>query len=179
MGLQPNLSGRSVEIDLRGIQEGTHPLVLDGRGASLTIDAAASQRLHGYRFEGTLTFEGQDCRVRGSLSGALETACDRCLARFDREVRAELDTRVVVSRLAPEERGERETSGSVVDLTDSLREAVFLEIPIKNLCSGECRGICPRCGVNRNVESCDCGEAPGDPRWSALEGLSFPSDPEE
>ena len=161
-----------MKIDLRGIQEGTHPLVLDGREASLVVDEEAKSRLRDYRFEGTLSLQGRDCQVRGSLCGTLESACDRCLTRFDRPIRAELEASVQATASDPQ-------LGPSLELAAPLREAVLLEIPIKNLCAGDCRGICPRCGVNRNAESCDCVAPQGDPRWSALEGLSFPSESEE
>jgi uncharacterized protein len=35
-------------------------------------------------------------------------------------------------------------------------EQVYLEIPMKPLCSPECRGLCPRCGANLNTETCAC-----------------------
>lgn len=173
MSLRPTLGDGSVRIDLRGIQEGTHPLVLDGREAFLPVDEEAGRRFRSYRFEGTLTLRGRDCRVRGSLRGTLESACDRCLTRFDREIRTNLEA--TVARAAASD----PRSGLSLELTEPLREAVLLEIPIKNLCVGDCRGMCPNCGVNRNLESCDCVAPQGDPRWRALEGLSFPSESEE
>ena len=174
----PNVTAGSVEIDLRRIQEGTHPLVLDGNGGSLTVDAETGRVLSGFRFEGEISSERKDHRVRGSLTGTLETACDRCLTRIDREVRAELDVRVVVGDEPVRDAGESSdvvihvaSETTVLDLADSLRAAVLLEVPIKNLCRDDCRGICPRCGVNRNRESCDCQDKPADPRWDALKGV--------
>jgi uncharacterized protein len=64
-------------------------------------------------------------------------------------------------------------------LSDALREAVLLEIPIKNLCAEDCRGLCPHCGVDRNRETCACEDAPVDQRWSALRNVSFSSDDQE
>jgi uncharacterized protein len=39
------------------------------------------------------------------------------------------------------------------------------------LCRADCAGLCPECGVNRNLEQCSCG-APIDLRWAALGALS-------
>ena len=34
-----------------------------------------------------------------------------------------------------------------------------------------CAGLCPNCGVDRNVESCSCETESSDPRWDALREL--------
>jgi uncharacterized protein len=54
---------------------------------------------------------------------------------------------------------------------DVLREQVLLSLPARALCQEECKGLCPRCGKNRNVEVCDCDASQTDPRWAALGDL--------
>jgi uncharacterized protein len=39
------------------------------------------------------------------------------------------------------------------------------------LCRAECRGLCPRCGINRNLGECSCQEPTSDPRFAALKAL--------
>jgi uncharacterized protein len=56
-------------------------------------------------------------------------------------------------------------------LEDVLREQVLLSLPVKTLCTPECKGLCPRCGENRNHRPCGCDAGPHDPRWEALAGL--------
>ena len=144
------------------------------------------QRYAFIRFDGELAWDGRDYRVRGSLTGDLESACDRCLTRFAREVTGEVRVRAVPPD-SPERDDEEVLEEGVVllgtdrrlDLAGPMRGAVLLEVPIKNLCRDDCSGICPGCGINRNLESCDCVTSLGDPRWEALRGLSFPSDPKE
>lgn len=183
MTRKPNLDRGSTQVDLNGIQEGTHPLVLEGRGATLPLDSS-ERLLRGYRFEGSIERLGEDYRVRGSLTGTLESVCDRCLSRFDREIVAEAMAFVTMGAV---EEGERTPEGLVVlapgstvlDLSDAFREAALLAIPMKNVCRDDCRGICPTCGKNRNEEPCTCATSASDPRWDALRGISFPSDPKE
>jgi len=190
MSGEPNLGRGSLRIDLRAFQEGTHPLVLGGGEVRLVVEAEAGRILHAWRFEGELSRWGEDYRVRGSLTGNLETVCDRCLARFERRIRTGIDVR---ARLGDPARGGGEDvaegalrlapDGAVLDLTDGFREAVLLEVPIKNVCREDCRGLCPDCGANRNEGPCGCGPGPGDPRWDALREalprLFHPADPTE
>ncbi len=63
-----------------------------------------------------------------------------------------------------------------VDLEPMIRDTVVLELPQAPLCSGDCRGLCPTCGVNLNQESCSCGPPPADPRWAPLGALRLGED---
>ena len=63
----------------------------------------------------------------------------------------------------------------LIDLTEVLRDAVVLALPLAPLCSADCPGLCPECGI-------PLAEAPGhaheqiDPRWAALGGLVEPDE---
>ena len=46
--------------------------------------------------------------------------------------------------------------GHQIDLSIGIREAIILSQPITHLCKDDCRGICPRCGINLNVKNCSC-----------------------
>ena len=43
-----------------------------------------------------------------------------------------------------------------VDLGEEIRQEIILANPARVLCRKECKGICPNCGVNLNVEKCKC-----------------------
>jgi uncharacterized protein len=60
---------------------------------------------------------------------------------------------------------------SVIDLHDDVRQTVLLSIPLKVLCSEDCKGLCPHCGANWNLGSCNCEENAVDPRWEQLAKL--------
>jgi hypothetical protein len=55
-----------------------------------------------------------------------------------------------------------------IELNDVLREFVLLSLPIKRVCSDDCKGICPVCGQNRNQSECKCQAVGSDDRWAAL-----------
>jgi len=63
--------------------------------------------------------------------------------------------------------------GDELDLEPLVHDAVLLELPQAPVCSPECRGLCPTCGADRNVDTCGCEPSPVDPRWSALGALRF------
>ena len=57
------------------------------------------------------------------------------------------------------------------DLSDIVRQAIILAVGMKPLCSEDCRGLCPDCGVNLNKQSCRCASEKIDPRWEGLKKL--------
>lgn len=124
-----------------------------------------------FRQAGSLTVNaeaelaGKEIRVRGHISGALEAACDRCLeqTRVPVELDFDLPYRPMeeIAREEEVEVGEDELtvgffSGDGVNLADVVREQVLLSVPMKIVCRPDCRGLCPVCGVNRNVRECGC-----------------------
>jgi uncharacterized protein len=55
-----------------------------------------------------------------------------------------------------------------VDLAPALSECAVLGCPQAPVCSADCRGLCPGCGIDRNRETCSCADDDFDPRWEGL-----------
>ena len=58
-----------------------------------------------------------------------------------------------------------------LDLDELVYSEVIVSLPMKHLCSEECRGICFKCGKNLNDGDCDCPKKEIDPRLAALADL--------
>jgi uncharacterized protein len=121
-----------------------------------------------------------DIRLRGNFAGKFQVPCARCVepveiplsADFDLIFRpAEADSESLERSItAPETEIGYYLKDSLL-LEDVLREQVLLSLPVRTLCKPDCKGLCPRCGENRNSTACTCDEGPADPRWEALSGL--------
>jgi uncharacterized protein len=124
--------------------------------------------------------DGNRYRVVGTLRTSIELACSRCLEPF----RVPLDTRFDLRYLPHAENtgeGEQEVQEDdlatafyredQIDLAQLVREQIWLAIPMKPLCQEDCRGLCPVCGINRNVSSCRCESEWVDPRLAVLKQL--------
>jgi uncharacterized protein len=46
--------------------------------------------------------------------------------------------------------------GGELHLSEIACEQIFLEIPIQPLCQEACNGLCPHCGKDLNLSTCDC-----------------------
>jgi uncharacterized protein len=122
----------------------------------------------------------EDIRLVGELSTTLELVCARCLDPVKHDVQRDFDllyrpqgTDAGVEEI-PVNRSEAEIgyyTGEGLLLDDVLREQVLLAVPFKALCREDCRGLCPHCGKNLNLDQCSCTEPVEDPRWLGLKEL--------
>jgi len=119
----------------------------------------------------------EDIRLVGKVEAHLEIGCARCLEPVGHEVSRSFDLifrpQGVDRRAEEASISEAETEigyyvGEGLLLEDALREQVLLATPARALCREECKGLCPQCGRNLNVEPCNCEQHVSDPRWEAL-----------
>jgi uncharacterized protein len=106
----------------------------------------------------------------GTVEAPWTGECRRCGGPVTGEVRAEVRERYVAQSETDVDDEAYPLADDVIDLEPLARDAVLLELPLAPLCSPDCQGLCPHCGINRNEEACTC-EEPVDPRWSALDAL--------
>jgi len=105
--------------------------------------------------------ENDNLCVKGFECVRLSDVCSRCSERFEFTIEKRLDLEFIpkndkTESLLVEEDFVLFYSGNQLDLFPAIIESILLEIPIKPLCSKECLGLCPTCGGNLNVSSCDC-----------------------
>jgi uncharacterized protein len=106
--------------------------------------------------------------VRGLVTARWHGICRRCAAAASGEVQCdvhELYQEVITDPDAFELVGDR------LDLAPMVREVIVLDAPASPLCRDDCRGLCPQCGIDRNLDTCSCSGDVADPRWSALDQL--------
>ncbi|MFQ5700725.1 MAG: DUF177 domain-containing protein [Acidobacteriota bacterium] len=48
-----------------------------------------------------------------------------------------------------------------LDMDSLAVEQIYLELPMKPLCSSDCRGLCVHCGANLNMAVCRCAHPHG------------------
>jgi uncharacterized protein len=167
-------------IDLDSAQTTPKPLSADIEGAQ--IDLGDEGTVEGSaHYEGEFFREGAQTHLRGTIAANVALLCTRCAEPLTRQVdipfedvfinavyeTSEKDIEVPVSDLDVELIADEQ-----VDLTDVIREQILLDLPEQVLCKEDCKGLCPRCGTNRNLKDCNCGDEDIDPRWAALKNLN-------
>ncbi|MGN0664748.1 MAG: YceD family protein [Negativibacillus sp.] len=90
------------------------------------------------------------------------TKCARCLEPIRESVQMKF-THTVVQQLNQESDDDYiVVENGVLDMDELATDDISLELPIRVLCSEDCKGLCPICGVNLNKTTCDCEE----PQWT-------------
>jgi len=95
----------------------------------------------------------------GDLKGELVIECSRCLKPYSYKFDVEIN-----KEIAKEDIEDLKN----FDLNNMLLEDIYMAIPLKPLCSKDCKGICEKCGQNLNEAECDCEEDNVDPRLAKL-----------
>lgn len=155
------------EIELGEDLQLTQPLTAKGRAELIRENRGAREVV-------------EDIRLVGNFAAELKSRCARCLEPVESSVAESFDLIYrpqgidAVAAEASINRAETEIgyyqNGGVL-LEDVLKEQVLLALPVKLICSAQCKGLCPQCGTNLNAGSCNCVSGISDPRWLALEDL--------
>jgi len=121
-----------------------------------------------------------DIRLKGRFAGNFQVPCARCVEPVEIPLAADFDL-IFRPAGADSDAPERSITAPETEigyyqkdsllLEDVLREQVLLSLPVRTLCKPDCKGLCPRCGANRNLQTCSCEEGPSDPRWGTLSEL--------
>jgi uncharacterized protein len=119
--------------------------------------------------------------MMGNLTTKIELECVRCLKTYVLPVSVKVEEGFPIQNPQavmaghPEvfEPGEEDPLfvENVFDLTEFVRQAILVEVPMKPLCDAACLGLCPVCGKPLSECSCSCKiEEKGSP-FDALRDL--------
>ncbi|MDP2726237.1 MAG: DUF177 domain-containing protein [Dehalococcoidia bacterium] len=118
--------------------------------------------------------------VTGKMKALVEMSCGRCLESFHQVVAFDFqeDYYPVVDMSSGASLPLPEDStlfiigpDHVLSLREALRQYTLLALPMKPVCKEDCQGLCPQCGVNRNLGPCQCPVLSPDPRLVSLAEL--------
>ncbi len=126
------------------------------------------------KYDGAIYKAGKDKIVHVNISYTYREICGRCLEPFIKTETAVLSGQLVRQQddiLEDEIEEAIHYEDDEIDLTEDIINTIVLSLPMKPLCSEECKGMCPRCGANLNKEKCDCVVEDIDPRLAILKDL--------
>ena len=106
--------------------------------------------------------------------------CSRCLTEFtttlDVPLRETFYPSIDIETGLPVRLPEDETAFTIddhhqIDLREAIRQNLVLALPIQPLCREDCKGLCPECGRDLNVEPHTNETEARDERFAALRQL--------
>ena len=122
------------------------------------------------RVTGTVENHAGLLQFSATASTNLHLVCDRCAKEYQKVKTVPVET-MLASRLEGEDNDDIVLlEGNEVDADEIVSTAFILDMDTKNLCSPDCKGLCPGCGADLNVEPCRCKKEP-DPRLAVLSKL--------
>ena len=167
-------------IDLIALESSPHSFNYEFSPEEIELDGENVILKNSVEVEGTLTKKIVQVDVKGEIFADAELECTRCLEKVEKKLEIPFETAFVTeenftaAKEAELNHGDLNVSvfgGDKIDLTELVREQILLNLPEQVFCRENCRGLCEKCGANRNTTDCSCEEKEADPRWSALKNL--------
>ena len=103
--------------------------------------------------------------ITGKASLKLKPVCYRCGRKFDKNLQSDFSITCIPDTRRVAERGQDYMDGDVglnyysgfeIDIAKICREQLLLTVPMSFICDADCKGLCPKCGNDLNVEQCSC-----------------------
>ena len=167
-------------IELNNLKGGSSSFDLMLKPESIELEADNTAIKGDVSVRGDVTRHAAETVVNGTIAFAADVDCTRCLKPVPKSFLFNFEAAYV----PPEHfSGDREKEVSVadlatdimpddrIDLAELVREQILLNLPEQVFCVDECKGLCPKCGQDRNLIDCKCEENEIDPRWSALKNF--------
>ena len=123
------------------------------------------------------TFTGlgnKKIHMTAKIGVTLQMNCDRCLEGVSRKIDICTSKEINLGDTDVTQKDELDEmtylEGTSFDAEKFAYGEILVELPMKVLCSDDCKGICNRCGTNLNHGDCGCDTTELDPRMAkALE----------
>jgi len=182
--------------DVHGFQFNVSQLLKETTGATRTynIKTQAADRLDDkIEVEADITGQilllrtGTDILVTGQLETVIKKICGRCLTEFTVPISINLEEQffpsidIVTGAVLPinpdADEANQIDERHILDLWEVVRQNFLLAGEDHRYCRPDCKGICPHCGQDRNLNRCNCSDNHIDPRWANL--LSIDIDDQE
>lgn len=126
--------------------------------------------------------------VQGELTTTISTSCGRCLKALNQNlcesfsltftnepfvIHEEGEAGEEGIELSADELGLIAFEGDSIDLLEAFADQLYLALPLRPLCSQECKGLCPQCGIDLNNRECGCRSPDFNNKFSALKNLKI------
>ena len=117
-----------------------------------------------------VAFVKPNVSVVGTVTCVVDGFCDRCLTGITKSI--ELPFNQTFYKDGADDEVDYVYFDSKLDATKAVRDEIVLSLPSSFLCNDDCKGLCPKCGVNLNEQQCDCDTSRNN-AFSVLKNLKF------
>ena len=135
-------------------------IVGESRDFAYEIGTNELSDIRGYSFASPVAVKGRLYNRAGvvyleySVELTLLVTCDRCLKEFERAYHYDFD-HIVVPSANSDNDDYIVADGESIELNEAAVTDLLLQLPTKNLCKDDCKGLCMVCGCDLNESNCD------------------------
>jgi uncharacterized protein len=97
----------------------------------------------------------QGILVQSNFEGLTSAECVRCLRDFSLPLSCEFSDLYAFDSRSTTESDLILRDDANIDLEPLAREYLLIEEPISPLCRPDCKGLCPECGEDLNITTCE------------------------
>jgi|GEM_PF-928045 len=119
--------------------------------------------------EGNISNSNGILNMTGIITGAILLKCDRCLETYAWPLFLKIKEEFAKKAISADD-DINVYEGDTLYIDDIIYSDIVLEIPMKSLCTIECKGLCPNCGAELNYGDCGCKKDEVDIRLAGLNG---------
>lgn len=136
-------------------------IVGESKDLSYSIPESELSSIQGCCFSSPVNVNGRIFNRAGivyleySVRFSLSLVCDRCTEEFDREYAFDF-SHIVVQNMNSDNDDYIVADGESIELNEIAFTDLLLQLPSKNLCKDDCKGLCMVCGCNLNESECNC-----------------------
>jgi len=113
---------------------------------------------------------GKSLLVSGQANTRLAVNCSRCLREFLYNLDFEFEDEWIPAEFSSPDQEETALifEKDEFSIDERILEHLFLHLPMRFVCSPDCKGLCVKCGADRNNTECNCTNEDIDPRLEIL-----------
>jgi uncharacterized protein len=113
----------------------------------------------------------QGLLVQVKMQALASSECVRCLTEYAHDLSVDFSELYAFNQRSVTDSNLILPEDGKIDLEPLLREYMLLEFPINPVCKPDCKGLCPICGENLNLITCNHEVVDGDERLARLKSL--------
>ncbi len=167
-------------VDLSQLRDARTDFEYSIPAKEIEFEADAARLKNTIEVKGSIAKQSAQTTVAGEITADAEVDCSRCLQPVERRLKIpfrasfvtpEFYTQAAEAEIRADDLEVSLFDGVRINLNELTREQILLDLPAQIFCTEECKGLCAKCGTNRNLVDCNCEEKEIDPRWAALKNL--------
>jgi len=159
-------------LKIANLSEGIHELFFDGKPEEIGLPEPFT---NSYKLQVKMEKRHSQIVLDGSLVLEAKFVCDRCINEFTEQLESRFRHVYLFGKMEVENENDSITylsfDADKIDISKELFDYAETAIPLKKICSEDCKGLCSHCGKNLNEGSCGCSTEKLDDRWFPLQQL--------